>query len=62
MSKVHKESNKKIKNDSNVTTLPSGRSFFADKKGRSNSAKSSEALGKRVTDGDLLPKGFHCGK
>ena len=32
MSKVHKESNKKIKNDSNVTTLPSGRSFFADKK------------------------------
>ena len=60
MSKVHKESNKKIKNDSNVTTLPSGRSFFADKKGRSNRCKKVVSiLGKRVTDGDLLPKGFH---
>lgn len=32
MSKVHKESNKKIKNDSNVTTLPSGRSFLQIKR------------------------------
>ena len=63
MSKVHKESNKKIKNDSNVTTLPSGRSFFEDKKGRSNRCKKEvRILGNGVTDGDLLPKGFHCGK
>ena len=63
MSKVHKESNKKIKNDSNVTTLPSGRSFFADKKRRSNRCKKVVSiLEKRVTDRDLLPKGSHCGK
>lgn len=63
MSKVHKESNKKIKNDSNITALPSGRSFFADKKGRSNRCKKVVSiLGKRVTDRDLLQKGFHCGK
>ena len=50
MSKVHKESNKKIKNDSNITALPSGRSFFADKKGRSNRCKKVVSiLGKRVT-------------
>ena len=59
----HQKSDKKIKNDSNVTTLPSGRSFFADKKGRSNRCKKVVSiLGKRVTDRDLLPKGFHCGK
>ncbi len=57
---MHKESNKKIKNDSNVTTLPSGRSFFADKR-ESNRCKSSEHLGKRVTDGDLYRKVFIAG-
>lgn len=63
MSKVHKESNKKIKNDSNITALALRRSFFADKKGRSNRCKKVVSiLGKRVTDRDLLPKGFHCGK
>lgn len=63
MSKVHKESNKKIKKDSNVTALPSGRSFFADKKERPERCKKVvNILGKRVTDRDLLPKGFHCGK
>ena len=73
MSKVHKESNKKIKNDSNVTTPVAaqyvrpiaafGGGAIADKKGRSNRCKKVVSiLGKRVTDRDLLPKGSHCGK
>ena len=63
MSKVHKESDKKIKNDSNVTALPSGRSLFADKKKRPERCKRVvRILGKRVTDRNLLLKGFHCRK
>lgn len=63
MSKVHKESNKKIKNDSNVTALPSGRSFFADKKERPERCKKVvNILGKRVKYRDLLPKWFYSGK
>lgn len=63
MSKVHKGSNKKIKKDSNVTALPSGRSFFADKKESSERCKKVvRILGKRVIYKDLLPKGFHCRK
>ena len=63
MSKVHKESNKKIKNDSNVTALPSGRSFFADKKERPERCKKVvNILGKCVKYRELLPKGFYSGK
>ena len=63
MSKVHKGSNKKIKKDSNVTALPSGRSFFADKKERPERCKKVVGiLEKRVIYKDLLPKGFHCRK
>lgn len=63
MSKVHKGSNKKIKKDSNVTALPSGRSFFADKKERPERCKKVvRILGKRVIYKDLLLKGFYSGK
>ena len=63
MSKVHKGSNKKIKKDSNVTALPSGRSFFADKKERSERCKKVvNILGKCVKYRELLPKGFYSGK
>ena len=63
MSKVHKGSDKKIKKGSNVTALPSGRSFFADKKERSERCKKVvNILGKCVIHKDLLPKGFYRGK
>ena len=41
---------------------PPAEAFLQIKREDRIGAKIVSILGKRVTDGDLLPKGFHCGK
>ncbi len=61
MSKVHKGSNKIVKNADNVTVLIVRQKFFSEKKKKPKRCKKvTHISGEGVPGRDFLPKGFNC--